>query len=141
MQFQSQLPVRDITDRVLNSKRVSKLTFERKYRICKRRDFVRLQLEAKRFSSAVVALSVSPALGEHSRLGLIVSTKISKRAVIRNRIKRRLRETFRDLRPQLKGSYDIIFVARPKAIESDLKSIRASCIKLLVQAGALDEQD
>ena len=141
MLFQFQLPVRDITDRVLNSKLVSKPTFERKYRICKRRDFVRLQLEAKRFSSAVVALSVSPALGENSRLGLIVSTKISKRAVIRNKIKRRLRETFRELRPRLNGSYDIIFVARPKATESDYKSIRASCIKLLVQAGVLDEQD
>ena len=49
-----------------------------------------------------------------SRFGFIVSTKIDKRATVRNRIKRILREKVRNLLPQLQSGKDIIIVARKK---------------------------
>jgi ribonuclease P protein component len=46
------------------------------------------------------------------RLGITVSTKVDKRAVIRNRMKRLIREAFRSLEPKLQGAFDIVIIAR-----------------------------
>lgn len=49
-----------------------------------------------------------------ARLGLAVSRKVSKRAVVRNRIKRITRETFRLERDAL-PAMDVLVIARPSA--------------------------
>jgi ribonuclease P protein component len=51
-----------------------------------------------------------------SRLGLTVSRKVGN-AVVRNRVKRRVREWFRRTRSSFAGSWDIIVIARRDAAE------------------------
>jgi len=70
------------------------------------------------------------------RLGLVVSRKVDKRAVGRNRIKRALRETMRHVYPAL-GSGDYVVLARPDAKTAENKHIRAAFIQLLRRSGAL----
>ncbi len=53
----------------------------------------------------------------YSRIGFIVSQKISKKAVVRNKIKRRLREIIRLKLPIIKPGYDFVFFAK-KGIEN-----------------------
>ncbi|MEE9447407.1 MAG: ribonuclease P protein component [Arenicellales bacterium] len=48
---------------------------------------------------------------EHPRLGLVISKKVSKKAVVRNRIKRQLRESFRRQQDSL-GAVDFVVVAK-----------------------------
>lgn len=48
----------------------------------------------------------------YPRLGLVVSKKVSKKAVQRNRIKRRIREAFRHSQEQL-ADMDFIVIANP----------------------------
>jgi len=43
------------------------------------------------------------------RLAVVVSKKVHKSAVVRNRIRRRLYEAVRRLEPEFKGSYDIVY--------------------------------
>jgi ribonuclease P protein component len=43
------------------------------------------------------------------RLAVVVSKKVSKSAVTRNRIRRRLYEAFRQRETKLNGSYDMVF--------------------------------
>ncbi len=56
---------------------------------------------------------------EQTRLGLAVSRKVSPRAVARNRIKRVIRESFRQSKQKLNG-LDIVIVARPQASKADV---------------------
>lgn len=51
------------------------------------------------------------------RLGVTVSKRVSKKAVIRNAIKRRIKEAFREHKIRQCG-YDIVFIAKPIACEN-----------------------
>lgn len=74
--------------------------------------------------------------GQPARLGLAVSRKVDRRAVGRNRIKRQLREQFRQLRTGLPpGAY--VLVARPIAAKTGNPQLRVALVELLTRAGAL----
>ena len=47
-----------------------------------------------------------------TKVAFVVSTKIDKRAVIRNRVARRLREAFRALLPDIKNGYLVLIIAK-----------------------------
>ena len=70
------------------------------------------------------------------RLGLAVSRKVDARAVGRNRIKRALREAFRQLRAQLSGG-DYVVVARSGAKAATPAQLREAFQQVLRRAGAL----
>jgi ribonuclease P protein component len=61
----------------------------------------------------------------HARLGLTVSRRVSTRAVVRNRIKRCIRESFRQAQSKLDG-LDLVVVAQPHAGDAEPASLRAS---------------
>lgn len=70
------------------------------------------------------------------RLGLAVSRKVDPNAVGRNRIKRALREQFRQLRNRLPGGAYVV-VARALAARTDNHALRLAFEQLLQRAGAL----
>ena len=59
-----------------------------------------------------------------ARLGLAVSRKVSKRAVQRNRIKRIVRESFREQREGM-PPFDILVIARSSAVAADRPALHA----------------
>ena len=69
-----------------------------------------------------------------SRYGFSVSKRVGK-AVVRNRVKRLLREILR--MTQLEPGWDIIFIARPAATSTDYASLEKSVERLLSQARLL----
>lgn len=79
-----------------------------------------------------------------SRLGLTVSVKLG-HAVVRNRLRRRLREIYRAQEAQLLPGYDIVIVARSAAVEADFsalsRSFAAMTGKLKLRAPASDAKD
>lgn len=74
-----------------------------------------------------------------ARLGLAVSRKVDRRAVVRNRVKRSLRQQFRLLRADLVGG-DYVFVARAPAATASATALAAAMLALLQRAGALPRQ-
>jgi ribonuclease P protein component len=75
---------------------------------------------------------------ESTRYGLTVSRRVGK-AVVRNRIKRRLREILRKL--NLPPGWDLIMIARNPAANADFKTLGKSVGDLLVRAGLFVGED
>ena len=69
-----------------------------------------------------------------SRLGFTVSTKLG-HAVVRNHIRRRLREIYRSTEPTLKSGYDIVVVARSAAVEAEFALLQRSFRSLTEKLG------
>jgi ribonuclease P protein component len=67
-----------------------------------------------------------------SRYGFSVGRRLGG-AVVRNRVKRRLREILRSV--PLKPGWDIIFIARPAAAGADFTGLGKSVLNLLSRAG------
>ena len=65
---------------------------------------------------------------QKNRLGITVSTKIGK-AVIRNRLRRRLRELYRIHEGELRGGYDIVLVGRMRGVHCSFSELERSFFK------------
>lgn len=71
-----------------------------------------------------------------NRLGLTVSTKLG-HAVVRNRMRRRLREIVRLNEGRLQNGYDVVLVARSAAVEADFAVLTRSFLTAADRVGLL----
>ena len=74
---------------------------------------------------------------DHLRLGITVSKKVGK-SVQRNRVKRLIREAFRQLRMQVKVGYDIVVVGRTPACRLTCQETQNALAQLLHRAAILN---
>lgn len=64
------------------------------------------------------------------RLGMAISRRHARRAIDRNRVKRVIRETFRQMSEQL-GSVDVVVLSRPDIAKAENQVLRAEMQKML----------
>ena len=74
-----------------------------------------------------------------NRVGITVSKKLGK-AHIRNRTRRRLREVYRLNEELFQPGWDIVIVARTKAVDAPFEILTNSCLNLSKKAGILNPE-
>ena len=104
--------------------------FPRSARILKPADFKSVFKKNASSQDAFFRILARPSTAGSARLGMAVSKKVHKSAVVRNRIKRVVRESFRAWRAGLEGvtelPLDIVVLARPAAARSDNRQLSES---------------
>ncbi len=103
-------------------------------------DFQKIHNKGRFTSDIFLAIKVlSNKLGV-TRVGFLVGLKVSKKAVIRNKVKRRLREIFRLLIKdgKLKAGFDVIVLVRPEITEKKYNEIKEAVMRVLEKASMLN---
>jgi ribonuclease P protein component len=114
------------------------LALPKVYRLKRRQDFSKVYQSGFRRKAAHFHLVVlKNRQGNESQFGISISKKVSKRAVVRNLIKRRIKAALRTLLPRLQPGWWLIVVVRSEATECDYWQILQELEYLLVKAEVL----
>lgn len=68
-----------------------------------------------------------------NKYGIIVSTKVSKKAIDRNKIKRQIREIIHSRLEEIAQGYEVIIIILPKTKEKKYDEIKDSLIKHFIK--------
>ena len=132
----------------------------REHRLTHRRDFSAVYRQGTRLGSPHLILRTLPIAASplqtlqtkpnHSqntatetqllptRVGIAVSQKVDKRAVVRNRILRRLQAAFMVLRSRLKPGWLLVVGVRPQAVQCEYEQFLQELEQLLADAEVLN---
>jgi len=107
----------------------------RQLRLRRRKDFDAVFRRGRAWANDLLVLRSLPNHLDHNRYGFITSKRLGK-AVVRNRVRRRLREAVRSL-PARPG-WDVVISAKTPAAEADFHRLRRAVAALMSRAGILD---
>lgn len=105
-----------------------------------RRAFLRLYRKGKCISGHCMVVYCLKNKTPLTHLGITVSKKTGN-AVVRNGIKRRIRESFRLMLPAIKDGYDIVVVARQSCVNAHFTVIQNELHGLLKEATLLEDDE
>ena len=108
-------------------------------RLKKRYQFNYVYKSGEHFSGEHIVLYVVSSKTKNIKVGLAVTRKIG-HAVVRNRVRRRLREIIKKQVPNLKQNYNIIVVARENVINASFEKLTNEFIKLIKKANLINEE-
>ena len=106
----------------------------------KNSDFRRLYARGKSAVSPYMVVYCRRNREGVNRLGYTVSVKLG-HAVVRNRVRRRLREIVRLNAPKLKNGYDIVVVARTRCVGAEYRQMEAAFLQLCAKLGLTREEE
>lgn len=93
-------------------------------RIRLNKEFDRAFQDGQSFYGQILGLKAVPNGRSVFRLGILISTKVSKKAVVRNRFKRQIREIIRQELPLLEKGNDLVVIVFPQILDKNFKEIQ-----------------
>ncbi|MBU3918888.1 ribonuclease P protein component [Patescibacteria group bacterium] len=106
-----------------------------KHRLKKKKDFERTYKSGQTIKQDFLLFKISENNFENPRIGIVISKKTLAKAVARNLVKRRIRESVRHFLPQISKNVDIIITACNGATkDKSLKQIETLIQQAFIKA-------
>lgn len=102
-------------------------------------EFIRVYTEGKSYGNKNLVLYVRKNDIGITRVGFTVSKKIGK-SVVRNKVKRRMREICRLEFHRLKNGYDLVFVPKKNVVDISYKELESSMLHILKISNVLKDE-
>lgn len=117
-------------------------------RVKKRTDFLRIQGAKRKSRTPHLLFAIAdrtppeedPGRLLETRIGITVTKKVHKRAVRRNRVKRRLREIFRRIRWRIQGPVDIVVICLEGSVDLEYDDLHREMMSGLRRAGLVEDR-
>jgi ribonuclease P protein component len=93
-------------------------------RIKKKKEFEAIFKKGARFKNSLFVLLVAKNNLNEVRIGFITSQKVSKKAVIRNKVRRRLSEAVKLYMDKINDGSDLVFIALAASKESNFADLK-----------------
>lgn len=108
--------------------------YERWMRLVRQRDFARAYREGSRAKGSQLTLVAAPNDLGYSRLGLSIGRRYHRHAVVRNLLRRTVREAFRLEYGDLPKGMDLVAVGSEPGVTPDLAVLRREIVQLAARA-------
>ena len=108
-------------------------------RLKKRYQFNYVYKSGEHYSGEHIVLYVASSKTKNIKVGLAVTKKVG-HAVVRNKVRRRLREIIKKQVPNLKQNNNIIIVARDNINEASFEKLSNEFFKLIKKANLINEE-
>ena len=95
---------------------------------------------SKGVANSYFVLYARPNRTDHNYVGITVSKKLG-HAVVRNRTRRRIREIYRLHEAAFLPGWDIVAVARTRAVDAEFQKLTSAFMALAKKAGLLCSQE
>lgn len=107
------------------------------HRLTKTKDFDKVFKEGRSSYDKIMGVKASANGLAASRFGILISAKISKKSVVRNRLKRQIGETLRKELASIRPGFDVMIITLPSIRAAGAPDIQASLKRNLGKAGLL----
>lgn len=105
-----------------------------KYRLKKKINFARIEIDGVMHQSKSFGMGIYNRKDKDvSRFGFIISTRISKLAVVRNKIKRIMSEVIRKNIKNIKNGYDVVFLIKPSAVKIEKEELEKETYEVVAK--------
>ena len=130
-----------LSDPLARSERGPRLRFPKAARLTRAREFQQVKEQGRSFPGRLLVLgwlvrTDAKVADLDSRVGLVTSRRVGG-AVVRNAVRRHLREAVRHTRPQLRAGCWIVLIARHHAARASGAELAEEWLKLARRAGIL----
>jgi ribonuclease P protein component len=112
---------------------------DKNWRLRKNSDFKYVYSTGKVNANNLLVMYVVPNKETYNRVGFSVSKKVGK-SVVRNKVRRRIKESYRINSHMIEKGYNIIFVSRVRANEASFREIEKAMISLFKKANILIDE-
>lgn len=105
-----------------------------KNRLKKKINFARIEIDGRMIQTKTFGMGIYDRKDDSpSCFGFIISTKISKKAVVRNRIKRVMSMVIKKNLNKLKGGLDVLFLLKPSVIKLNKQDLEKETYETLIK--------
>lgn len=94
-------------------------------RLTKKKDFEETYQQGKAVGGNFLLIKTKPNQEKQTRIGIVVSKKVAKKATERNKLKRRIREIVRKKNTKDKLGGDIVIIAKKPSAKASYRELEA----------------